>query len=77
MKYQLLFLTLLALVLGMDSFDSNHSQAKPAPVFQPIIPFTNSSTVVPIWVIYGNNSQCRYLNKIRVPPLTPRSYSNR
>ena len=37
MKYQLLFWTLVAISLGIDSYQPRQSQAKPAPIFQPII----------------------------------------
>lgn len=37
MKYQLLFWTLVVVSLGIDSYQPHKSQAKPAPIFQPII----------------------------------------
>lgn len=37
MKYQMLFWTLIAISLGFDLFGEHQSQAKPAPIFQPII----------------------------------------
>lgn len=37
MKYQMLFWSLIAISLGSDLFGKHQSQARPAPVFQPII----------------------------------------
>ena len=37
MKYQMLFWALIAISLGLDLFGEHQSQAKPAPVFQPLI----------------------------------------
>ena len=37
MKYQLLFWTLVVVSLGIDSYQPHQSQAKPAPIFQPIV----------------------------------------